>query len=506
MGTASSKPELPDASVIRNLEERGELFATIDEVWGMTGGDFPEEDFRDCSGRILNLRCGTDKNGQPKSADVYQNILTKMSNNQGVEALPSLSPEDRDVSTRETARNAFDRDMRTIEPLSQDEKNAWRNTKNFLGNDVSRTRAHIVPNDEACFVFWGLVAEAILGFTDGEFTNCENPRSMALQYLKNLRCNRVNFPHEHAPIFDNLGDGVALLIPIMTLEKMGKWKQKEPYKVLVICSSPRVYQKVSLTTLVESKEYLDVASRPEIVQTTQVLDAVVRGLAEMLVRRWDDFFDRIEVNGTNATANKSMLREFKNHLEAQRTVKVPFFQSEGPEVTAMKLLCNPTILQSGNDTPILLTIDLGKIYKEEHAHMIPDPLSLAIKSAANFSAHCYDGMQNGRAQKWKLLPACASNLGNDSDDETSVGCEGEGLMMSRKEVKALRERNEALRKEEEALQKKELLGRQIIVTAMDDCFDDDDDDDSGVSSVSADRHCVTHIVSCDSDDEWGVIV
>lgn len=370
-------------------------------------------------------------------------------------------------------------DIPTNEKLSSTENKHASSIPNMFGNRDRhlKFRAHHFPVNHACNVFWGMVAEMISGQEFGEFDEEKKTwvrRHMAW-ILSKWKRNIFTFSRIHNTYYYDLLDfGQSLVIlPILSIEEIAKWKQGDSYEVLVIASSKEVMDSDSLGYFEsDTPSHFKWEDKGDLEKATEVLSAYTKAIADSLNQYFDTYYDKV----SDPHFSTQFFHEKSNMSEMYDLLKSNGGKVEIPVKRPVKKEC----IQLGGiwwGRRKLLKINMGELYsRPEDKGYIPDPSMFAIKAAVNWS-----GRKPAR-QFIRLLPGHGTVFDESEEDGSYLsGVPSQSWFLRHSPSLENMNLEEVMAKIEEIMDK-ELLGREVDLAVS-----DGEDDDDNLSEVSSQR-------------------
>ncbi|CAB9529674.1 expressed unknown protein [Seminavis robusta] len=399
MGNGESK-QLKLNPVKRDDANDGVLFAYISDAWQSEfvsfDGAFEElakyrrgkapDDIR----KLAEVCCEAwDRHEDTKEADIFVENFMKTVEEIWINLTSSLSGQGPQG--------------RNTEQLNKDERRAAQNVVNMFGEKGkhTKTRVHQVPSSSACHVFWGFVCEVAGGMDLSGFDEQKKKfvRTEMARWLCKFKLNLFAFANPHNSFYDLLWDGecsqCVMIIPLLSLEEIGEWKQGDGYQALICCSTPDSQANLGKWRKRFKLDHIFWERNGDIEQATTVLNAHVKALADSLIKDWDSYFDKVDSDHPEFPDKKQKMKSAKELLVGQ---------SFTVEVSKLKPARNGIGLWQRKK---FFKIDMGKLYSgDDTKKLIPDPSLLSFKAAVNWS---------GRTEETKKLLTCCS----PPDDESA---------------------------------------------------------------------------------------
>ena len=384
----------------RDLDSEGILHATIGDIWG-----WKLESYAGAYDDALKLRRYDKPQIYERLEDFCQQKKSAAEAGKELEEWLTRTT----VVTRESGKEEIEVEHKQkkhtknfIEPYTPAEQEVYKSLISIMAG-TNRGRAHFLPADMDCNVFWGKYIELVCGADTGKYD--EGTRQTMVDIVKDFRVNLLGLDGNHDEIFDKLKTGILLAIPL--LENPAGWKQQEPYEILIVCDRPAAYKFFSRHT---EEKHVYWATVPDLVLATNVITETAKAMADSLDKHWDEYYSQRSNNGTRYQL-LSRLKDYLRNDGGEKGVRVP----------DMKKDISSSMLQFGKDhidlsriinnqEVKLIKIDLRMLYRDEFAKYIPDPWLMALKAATNWSAFAYPRHQG---KYLKLASAC------DDDDSTN---------------------------------------------------------------------------------------
>ena len=176
---------------------------------------------------------------------------------------------------------------RNTEVLSKAQRKAADNIVNMFGErgKDATTRAHLLPKNRACNIFWGMVSDALSGIDMSTFSEEKKifVRSEMARILARFKLDLFAFATAHNSYYDLLEDGpCVMIVPLLTVEQIAKWKQGEKYEVLIFCSSKETYKKLGVWREDDNLNHMKWEDAGDLELAIDVLTAHVKALADSL--------------------------------------------------------------------------------------------------------------------------------------------------------------------------------------------------------------------------------
>ena len=116
---------------------------------------------------------------------------------------------------------------------------------NWDSEEISR--AHQLPRSPASRVFWGMVCELVSGCKMDGYPEDKKlfMRTEMAEWMSQFKTNLFPFADSHNSVYNLLEDShCVMLIPLLNVEGIAKWKEGEGYEVLLCCSDIIAQQKI----------------------------------------------------------------------------------------------------------------------------------------------------------------------------------------------------------------------------------------------------------------------
>ena len=409
MGNTKSKPLNLNAAKASDANN-ARLFATFEHVWEDVG---VLEDCTDAFNQLARLRRGV--NNAPADIRQLAEVCSKSwddwkeenDRRRGLRQMVTALFEVVSQATGSSSKTDMTNDVpegHNTERLGRSEKKVEGSLPNMFGEREkhTETRAHHVPSSPACHVFWGMVGEAVSGFDMDQFDPEKKNyvRMKISKWLANFKLNLFVFAAPHNSFYDLLDNGqCVLIVPLLTVEEIAMWKQREPYEVLFICSSEQTHRKLGTWRRHDDLSHIKWENKGDLEKATAVLTAYVKALANSLNEHWDSYYDKVHSHHQEFDKKKEHITAAKQLLDSNNgMVEVPKLKNESVWSLRKKLL---------------FKIDLGELYsKTEEKTLIPDPSLFAFKAAVNWS-----GRKRENRLSRKLLSCCSPE---EESDEVSL--------------------------------------------------------------------------------------
>ena len=291
---------------------------------------------------------------------------------------------------------------RNTEVLSKAQRKAADNIVNMFGErgKDATTRAHLLPKNRACNIFWGMVSDALSGIDMSTFSEEKKifVRSEMARILARFKLDLFAFATAHNSYYDLLEDGpCVMIVPLLTVEQIAKWKQGEKYEVLIFCSSKETYKKLGVWREDDNLNHMKWEDAGDLELAIDVLTAHVKALADSLNIHWGCYHSKVHSKHKDFSAKKEHMS--KAHEDLRKNA----LQVEVPQK-------RKNLQPFGFRRKKLFKIDLGELYNENENKMIPDPSLFAYKAAVNWSG------RNPETPLRKLLSCCSPE--DESDEES----------------------------------------------------------------------------------------
>ena len=391
MGNSESK-QLKLNPVKRSDANDGVLFANISDAWQSEfvsfDGAFEElakyrrgkapDDIR----KLAEVCCEAwDKHQDTIEADIFVANFMKTVEESWLNLTSSRSGRSGHSSRSGHSQKQGPQGRKT-EQLNKDERCAAQNVVNMFGEKGkhTETRAHQVPSSSACHVFWGFVCEVAGGVNLSGFDEQKKKfvRTEMARWLSKFKLNLFAFANWHNEFYDLLWDGersqCVMIIPLLSLEEIGEWKQGDGYQALICCSTSDSQANLGKWRKQFKLDHLFWERTGDIEQATTVLNAHVKALADSLIKDWDTYFEKVESNHPEFLDKKQKMESARDLLVGQRLTV---------EVSKLKPARNGIGLWQRKK---FFKIDMGKLYSgDDMKKLIPDPSLLSFKAAVNWS-------------------------------------------------------------------------------------------------------------------------
>ena len=384
----------------------GVLFASFEDVWEGAG------EFVDCCEAFENLaKLRRGKGCAPddirRLAEVCSEAWDKHEDDRARKHFLQVFVEDTfSLLSEKTGMGSFASKPQgsATEVLSKREKKAAGKIVNMFGARAKheKTRAHQLPDNRACNVFWGMVCEALSGIGMDDFTGEKKlfVRTEMARILPRFHLDLFAFAQAHNSFYDLLEDSLCvMLIPLFTLEQIANWKQGEAYDILVCCSSEEAHRKLGTWRSRDNLNHMKWEDDGDLELATEVLTAHIKALADSLNIHWDCYHNKVRSKHTQFEAKKEHM------IQARKALGKKEFKVEVPQKKKHLLPCWCRKKK-------FFKICLGELYNEDEKKLIPDPSLFAFKAAVNWSG------RTPETRFRKLLSCCSPP--DESDDESNL--------------------------------------------------------------------------------------
>jgi hypothetical protein len=196
-------------------------------------------------------------------------------------------------------------------------------------------------------------------------------RTEMARWLSKFKMNLFAFANPHNSFYDLQWDGecsqCVMIIPLLSLEEIGEWKQDDGYQALVCCSTPDSQANLGKWRKRFKLDHIFWEGNGDIEQATTVLNAHVKALADSLIKDWDSYCDKVDSDHPEFLDKKKKMKSAKELLVGQSlTVEVPKLK---PARNGIGLWQRKKFFK----------IEMGKLYSgDEMKELIPDPSLLIV--------------------------------------------------------------------------------------------------------------------------------
>ena len=375
---SKSRPLNLKNSQLANAND-GTLFATFGDVWEDCG------ECVDCGGAfetLAKIRRGDDRapiDIRRLAEECCRAWDKKKEDNERKNLLQHVVERTFSVISEGTGMGSVVNEpkARNTENLSKGERRASGAIVNMFGirDKHEKTRAHQLPSNRACNVFWGMVCEALSGIDMDGFSDEKKlfVRSEMARMLARFKLDLFAFANAHNSFYDLLEDGLCvMIIPLLTLEQIANWKQGDAYEVLIFCSSEEAHKKLGTWRKSDNLNHMKWEDDGDLEMATNILKAHVMALADSLKLHWDCYHSKVHSDHKEfETKKRHMTQAHEDLYNNGWKVEVPTYKEH----------LKPCWLRRKK----FFKIDIGELYANNEKHLIPDPSLFSYKAAVNWS-------------------------------------------------------------------------------------------------------------------------
>ena len=293
------------------------------------------------------------------------------------------------VTTRETDNESITKREESGHTRSHGKKHL-KTIQGLRTVKTNKSKAHLLPNDKNCNVFWLPELEMVVGRdVNYDSKKLEDVIEEVMEWAVRIHTNKLVFGMKHNHYFDDLEYGNILAIPLYeSFQDVGNWRYQQAYDMLIVCDSSATYDIIHIKG---SEQHVGMATREDFKCATTILSEATKILADSLHTNWG-YYDK--------AGNKS--DGSKQRMEIMREMKQELSKNFGKVYV-------PTSKLGDSEDPRLYKVQFGGLFEDDEGKKyIPDPLLLLIKAAVNLSAHHY-------SKTCMLLPACMSVSSEESE-------------------------------------------------------------------------------------------